>query len=412
MATVKILQDKVNKLEKKAQQKANKASRKNKKNRSRRLRKKNQRGNARSSIAISDSMSKYVNTIINPFDSAVVGRPPDAYVGESIILRDYNQMARYGIMASNATSSAGIIGVVYFLVPGYSDLFNYYSQNYGSSTNQDTPFWHIGAMAIGDQGYVVPTDDTHACYNYFAPANEEQIFQNGDIPASFAETARIIAAGFRIWPSIEVITSDTIPAIQSIYAGQMTLVNLAGEIVSQSKIVLDVLNSAGNFKTYSNSLGVSVRLNPLATNIMRMKAQDDFLQESNTLNQVQVPVVVVYYTQAITTEQTGPIEGSLLYTVPNFMQSQFWIEANLKLPTPVMQTKSPIDAGFEGIRAAILAGGDNVFPTITEGHSFRGLGAHLLKFSNHVANFFGRASSLTSKVSRGISALNSVFQDD
>lgn len=376
-------------------------------------------------------MAKWVNTMTNPFGSDCGCQIPDDVVANTMVFKDYVAIGEYGYygatndLGGDSAEDPGVpgstSGICFFLIPGAAEINTYYSSTYSNTDGSDTyyGYWHVGVALINSSGYLSGVNDSQYFYNVVPQSNEYLIFNQAAANDSLVSTLRISSCGFRVWPRIQMITDSSTLAIATIQAGSMSMDAFFTDffVSTGRKSIYSGVNTNPNFKTYDNSQGVTCRFNTLQGNNYRyynMKTQNTWSNQDNFLDAQNIPIVVINFTQSITgtipSEDTVPYDTTFFNNLPIYFQDVFWLEGSPQVPTPLMPTKSPIDYGFDSVAKSIMASGD-MFPTVTEGHSFRSFSKKLGKFTKHASNFVGRASLLGSKVGRALNRAAEEFEE-
>lgn len=404
MASVKQLQKRVNVLER----------RKNNSNKRRRNSNKPQprRSNRmmRNVATISPSLSRFLNTVVNPFGSsgALI---PDHWVGYSVIMKDYVPQQQLSIISSLADTGGSIQSVVLFLMPGKPMANNYYSSaqsNYDLS-DTDYSYWHLGCASVTD-GTMDRVKDSVQAYGVVPSATESTIFNTVIPENSLAQGGRVASYGLKVWPIIETITSSDTVAIATIYAGQMSVAQFTQDFIAYAgsqKPVLQGIESNPDFKTYSNSEGCTVRVNTLQDGFLDFKTQYQWLNSNvAAVDQYTIPIVYITFTAPIDASSTT--ETYCTYDLPIYVETVTWLESQLQVPTPLTPNKSPIDVGYNHIRSVVLSQ-SNQYPTIVSGHTFENFTRIFKRSVNTVRRIANRASKIASGVSRTAQFVNNML---
>lgn len=379
------------------------------------------------SVSLDADTQRWVNVMTNPFGANNGCQIPDSVVAETMVFKDYTAMGQYDLAGSTTdlggdpndptTTPATTSGICIFAIPGTAEKNIYYNSTWSNidNTTNNYSYYHVGAALINSSGQLSGVDDNQYFYNAYGPVNEPTLFAD-TAEDSLVTTLRIAGMGFRVWPVIGMITSSETLAIATIQAGGMSMDAFFTDFFTNGtrKSIYDGVNSSPNFKAYSNQQGVTCRFNPIQGNNFRyynMKTQETWANSDNYLDDMQIPIVVIKLTQPV--EGTGtsvPLLESVFSDLPFYFQAVYWLEGAPQVPTPLMPTKSPIDFGFETVAKSVQASGQ-LFPTITEGHSFLSISKKLGKFARHTSNFISKASVIGRKVQRVSNRIADEFEE-
>lgn len=378
-------------------------------------------------VVLDADTQRWVNVMTNPFGSNNGCQIPDAVVAETMVFKDYNAMGQYSLYGSTTdlggdpndpiTTPASSTGVCFFAIPGKAEKNVYYDATQSNTTQSgiNVEYYHIGAALINSSGQLSGVGDSQYYYNVIVPANESTLFA-AEAANSLVTGLRIAGFGFRMWPVVGMITDSSTQAIATIQAGSMTMDAFFTDFFTSGtrKSIYDGVNSSPNFKSYSNQQGVTCRFNCIQGNNFRyynMKTQETWTNQDNYLDDMQIPIVVIKFMQAVDgTGEDTPLLESEFANLPYYFQSVFWLEGIPQVPTPLMPTKSPIDFGFDAVAKSIQASGQ-LFPTITEGHSFLSISKKLGRFARHTSNFISKASAIGKRVQRVSNRIADEFEE-
>jgi Ni/Co efflux regulator RcnB len=375
-------------------------------------------GGRRGGLSMSQPMQRFINCVIDPFgDNSNGAQVPDNWRGDSTIMKDYTGLIQPNNYSANSWTTGGLNGVLYFMVPGFVQSNTLYNPNYSnypptvSTTNYS--YWHIATCGIGDEDFACPIDDAQIYYGINTTVNLPTIFNYADSASSLAQSTRITSIGLRIWPRIPYVTESNSITISKIVAGEMQLAAIFQDMLAFSgtqKSVEACVQSSERFKTYTNADGVTVRMNTLQDTFLTMKSQLTWSEERFLIDELMVPVVAVYFTQAIDGDPytTGGLENCSVFTLPLFYQSIFWHEAQLQVPSPILPVTSPIDHNYLSVINMVLSA-PGLFQVVTKGHTFKGLGQMISRFSRHAATFLDSSSKMLGNVGRVASYASGVF---
>lgn len=361
-------------------------------------------GRGARTLLVSPVMHRFINCVTDPFGCRDGACVPDSYVGHSLVLKDFIPNSLLTAIGSTEQTVSSISAIVMWIVPGVASTQYYSTSSNMDNSDDDYSYYHIGIACLTSDGVIASIADGVNYYPAYGPKNEITIFSE-DTSNSLAQSGRIVSFGLKVWPQIETITTSDTLAISTIMAGTIQYSSLITDYLDfggTQQQILAGLESNGNFKTYPNAEGVTVRLNTLQPDMISMKSQTNWHDSSKYyIDEYHVPLIYIGFTQSIS-GSAGAIDGASYFQTPLYIESIVWLEAALQTPTPILQTTSPIDHNYLNIVTSMLAAGPAVFPVVTRGHSFKSFSQNMAKFSRHVAAFLDNSSHLATSVSRGL----------
>lgn len=361
---------------------------------------------------VNTNTQQWLNAVTNPFGT-MGSKVPDDFSGETVMFKDGNTMIDVVVNADFEISvDIGVSACVFFLIPGYASSNTYYSSTQVLNGDVDTPYYHVGVMMVDTNGICIGAQNgVGPFYNTYAPQNEVDLFNVVANSNSMANALRLVSAAFRVWPQVEVQTSSDQLAVYSYTGATMNLANFMNSYVSGQSSLTSGLIDPLSLKTYSNTTGITVRLNPLQganfKPVLNMKSQSGWTLDSNNLDTINIPIVLVQFNQTLVPVQIS--DSANRYTLPIYFESTYWLEGILAQPSPVIGKASPVDSGFDEACDAVLANKD-IFPEITEGHSFKKFTSQMGIFASKAGRFVNNASRFGTSLGRGLEAFSTQMQ--
>jgi hypothetical protein len=320
---------------------------------------------------VSDPIQRYLDCINRPLDFHEDGRIPDGNPSNSIMFVDYldDNPFETPVWANATQTTVAGVGITYSY--GRNLLRNNCVDIPSGGDATDGAFWGPIYFFIDQNNFIIPWDGNVANSYYWSnpTSNIAQIvgsIDGYDQETALANQLRLLSAGIRMLPTIELVTDSSTFAVSRYYAGQLT----PSTIDNAANFGLDflaIMRASCSFNEYTNAEGVSARLNPhqegiyKVTNFQTLGVVNDV---TFTLDNFMFPTIVAQFT----TTQIVTIGNSL--TCPIRTTFRTYLEGILNLPTPLVTTKVPYRPMW---REAVAAFSYNVieFPLVVKGHTFK-----------------------------------------
>jgi hypothetical protein len=365
---------------------------------------------------MSKVVQQFIDQLNRPFDYHTDGRLPDGYPNNTTKLVDYYDGLNFSLPATSATQT--IIGIGFYLTYGANVIVQQAKWMNGSSGSSPTGAVNMG---YGFEFFLIGTAGTILSYSTLAavaPQQREQIEtirnvmeekylediseikteedvgataiqgfmtygttnyttimggtsnNNYNRQTATAQAVRILSAGMRMLPTIEVVTNSSTVAIQKYYGCQITP-NQLYDVFASSTNVLTTLKELPSYFETNNARGISGRFQfPLHTSYSaywNMMPIDIIASTNyNSFDNDPFPVLCAYFNTSITTSITVPT------SLPFNFDVRFTFESVLETPTPIMGSRPPYDPTWKNTLCNYNYSVDK-FPTITEGHSFKAI---------------------------------------
>jgi len=317
-----------------------------------------------------------------PFDFHPDGRVPDGNPNSTMQLLDYyddngvNTPAGQGGSAQLASLVA--LGVMYaygqnLIRERTYDMFTCTARN--NSLYGPIYFW------LSQDGTIISLDAesqdgnaTTATSAFWSndPVNQEQITGaiNGfSFNSGLTNALRVLSAGVRLWPTIELVTDSNTLAVSRYYGAQVTAASINTAFENGDNF-FSIMRNSPSYQEYSNSQGISGRfqpyqqgsvLKPLNLNSLALIAD-----ENMDTNGLYYQVVLARTTQTVQWVATANITYG--FPVRSFFRTI--LEGSLTQPTPLQATRMPYVSDWEDKVCHQMYRTD-LFPTIVSGHSFK-----------------------------------------
>jgi len=317
--------------------------------------------------------ARFLEQTNRPFDFVENAMIPDGYPIPITRLIDFDDRNGFVLPSSN-TSTVSVAYVGFILSYGTNDIggnCDYFSSTASTgsiATPIYAPIWFFcdSNCVIQDwaTGVVTGPWSTYGTQNYDNICGAT--FNTGvNTDVSLASSLRMISAGIRIWPQIELATNSSTLYVAQYYGCSILMKNLAA-LYDNATSVVSAMKESPDFNQFSNSEGMCARIDVAqSAPINPVKFYDlDSLNNINlNTNGVMFPLVLVQLSapQTWTTTQTLPI--------PINCRFQYNFESILSKPTPIVSILAPLSLDWEKCLQVLQYMKDD-FPLIVQGHSF------------------------------------------
>lgn len=312
----------------------------------------------------------FINAVVNPFSADQPARVPDFESLQSVCFRDQAEIATPGAGFDTPNPGQVISGVVFFTSYGWTQMKNTFCD-----PTADESVYHVGMIgfdAVGGPLFVTAT----TFYESFLSQNYDTIFGNlgGGLPNSggaLVQAHRVVANGLRILPAIEMVTDTTIPYVSYYTSGQNTATELQLWMNGSGVDIRTLVKNSPHAEVYGNSEGTSNRYDPAQkSGLFEVIQLNNWGNDAKRKDDIRMPTVAIQFSQAITIGDPMPI----------ICHIQWWLECELRQPTPIATSPSPVDAAFDSVMI-MLSSSDDIYPVVTKGHSFKNFARGLPRFA-------------------------------
>lgn len=327
-----------------------------------------------------DSVSALINTINRPFDFHPEGRVPDGNPNMTMQMADYydDNGAATPLLQTGNTLSLDAIGVMYTV--GINNVRNI-TYDINSCTTRDNQFYGPIYFFIDQSGTVVQfpgiSDDgldtkEDAYFWSNDPVNIKQLvgsYNGFDAANAMTNAIRVLTAGVRFWPTIELVTDSTTIAVSRYYGCQMTPQSLANAKTNGDNIY-SIFRNSPSYHEYTNSEGISGRFQPCQQGSifrpLHLNQFNSFLNNATSTDGVYFPALLarLTYTQSL----VGNDETAYTFPVRSFFRSL--LECSLNQPTPLQPSRVPYVPDWED-KVQHFTYRNDLYPSIVSGHSFK-----------------------------------------
>lgn len=189
-----------------------------------------------------------------------------------------------------------------------------------------------------------------------------------DYEQSMITAFRLISAGIRFLPTIELITDSSTVAVSKFYGASLSPATLyrCGE---QGEDIFTILRNSPDYIEYPNKDGVSGRVQPYQDQILnmtKMNALETYSAQADTsedTSAIYFPVLVARFTAPISLSTLGTV------SLPVRPYCRVILESILNLPTPIISDKTNLDPRWCD-KLKMFQFDTNKYPVIVKGHTF------------------------------------------
>lgn len=278
--------------------------------------------------------------------------PPDIVFDAVGVMYCYGQNLVRNITYDTYTCTQrnnALYGPIYFFIDNTGAILNMWGiSGDGLATAQQAMFW---------------SND---------PVNMEQIvgLVNGtDSGVSLINAMRVLSAGVRFWPTIELVTDSTTVAISRYYGCQMTATSLFNN-ADQQKNMYTVMRNSPSYNEFPNSKGISGRFQPCQQgsilNPLNLNTIENIFDDNLLTNGMYFPVLLARLT--IDQSVTSNDNTNLTFPVRSYFRTI--LEGSLNQPTPLQSTRVPFLPEWED-KVKHFSYRNDLYPSIVSGHSFK-----------------------------------------
>jgi len=314
----------------------------------------------------------WIEALVDPLNNVKPVTLPDGKLVRSVSFTDYNSqtniLAKYNNSITVPIQSSGFL--LYF--------------NYGSGPINTTTLAPV-AYSAGYWMQIIPVD-----------LNGEPIYDDsGHIPLPIyfentnggsnditllSKAYRLLAAGFRILPKVEIATTDTTQRVSHYYGAALQNIDIFNWLAAVTPFsAQNLVQSSPYFREYTNKYGICMRYNPCQDT-----RQVDYYSEDGLLS-TDNDYFSTWYQPAVFIQFLNPIIATTaIYTYPVLWDSKLWLEADMRLPSPIAMSMTSKDMAILAVMRQL--NNDSLFPLVVEGHSFKNLASSIGKFTKQLHN--------------------------
>jgi hypothetical protein len=331
----------------------------------------------------------FLEALVDPFGADQPARVPDIERLNSVCFRDALEIAA----PTNTFDGTSINGVVLFISYGYTQMQNQFC---GSSVGQS--LYHFGIAGIDANGNPVLNTglyDAAVSMNY---TNIVGIGADGtfNFDDSLAQSMRLVAAGLRILPAIEVVTDTTVPYNSYYISGQLTGTELFEWFNASGYDIRTLLKNSPYSEVYGNNDGTCNRYDPIQKDgLFETRSLINVRTAPHSRDDVRMPCVVIQFSEPINSTEA----------LPFIVHVQWWLECTLRQPTPIYASPSPVDPNFEHV-LSVLSQSDDIYPIVTKGHSFGTFSQRFPAFLRNASDIMRTSASFLRSSERFITGIS------
>jgi hypothetical protein len=374
---------------------------------------------------INKASISFLNAVVDPFHATTACKVPDTLQNESISIRDT-------IDTQQLVNDAGAPswGALVWLSSGYSTASN-------ALSSKPSSMYRMNVLPVDANGVAIEVS-----YSSFEFINEASIIGNDGTQTGWGPAQvtalRVVSMGLKALSAIETVTDTSVNYVTSFVGGQITENDIDTAIENQYDLHT-VVQQGTNIKEYGNNEGCTVRYNPFQTNeqldmlpmntaisstfnndnilwpfIMFRCSQEvlgtdgetknsdsedsksDFtfikqtkeerIKERERKKKGSIPIDIKIPIKAMPGADPGPY--------PVYVWGRVWLEAELRKPTFIYSTPSPVDPEFDKLRSYMSTASGKVHPLTASGHSMKRFEQHLRAFMSHVKQQYRLGTSL------------------
>lgn len=357
----------------------------------------------------SNRIVSLLDCINRPFDYHPDGRVPDGNPNATMQLVDYydDNGVYTPILSSEATEPLSIdgFGIIYGF--GQNDVR---SQTYDITsclTRGDQLYGPI-YFFVGATGQILTILGADAANEESAdsafwsndPVNLSAIVGSEtsyDYNTGMVNSLRVLSAGLRMWPTIELITDSNTLAVSRYYGCQITPASISNA-QNDGTNIYSVMRNSPSYYEYANSQGISARFQPQQQGSvlqpLHLNALANIYNSSMDTSGLFVPCVVARLTQQVSLVP----DNNIGMPVRSYFRTI--LEGSLTQPTPLQPTRVAYESDWEDKVHHFMYRND-LYPTVVSGHSFKAV----LK---SVVDTLGKGKEIKQLMSNALSTLNSL----
>lgn len=338
-----------------------------------------------------------IDCINRPFDFHPDGRVPDGNPNSTLQLVDYyDDNGVNSPVANNGGPDITFdaVGIIYCF--GQNALRALTYDTYTCTDRTDAIYGPI-YFFIDNTGAIIEFPGisgdglltTHTGYFWSNdPVNLQQIVGAVDDAKesdALVNALRVLSAGVRFWPTIEMVTDSTTVAVSRYYGCQMTATSIVNAAQQQYNFYSSMRNSP-SYHEFANSSGISGRFQPAQQGSiikpLYLNGLDNLVTDTIQGDGMYFPVLVA----RLTIDQVLTPNGTDSQAFPVRSYFRTILEGSLNQPTPLQATRVPFVPEWED-KVLHYSFRDDLYPTIVSGHSFK-------KVENAVVKLMGRDSDV------------------
>jgi len=292
----------------------------------------------------------YLDMVVNPINCDKPSQVPDLGTEATLV-------ARGQLDLPSISGATGCIGMLCWIRTGWSDLLN------------DIGGGVAGSGDITSFEYLYVDTSGHL----FMPGAVVLGHGITSVDSMQAQSAsvRLTAAGLRVLPKIEVVTDTSVPFINFLIGGQLSLLEIYRAFLNSENIVTAIKTSPCA-ETYGNSTGACVRYDPFQDeNQLRFLPGMTYWNNQGIANfdGYRMPCMYIEFSEEI---------GAAAH-MPAIFHATAWHEITIRQPTFLYGIESPVDVNFPVIRS-IMSRCINAYPLVVPGHTFLPFNAGIQSF--------------------------------
>lgn len=364
-----------------------------------------------------DAITPLLDCINRPFDYHPDGRVPDGNPNHTIQLIDYyDDNGVFSPAISNATSityNFDAVGVYYTYGQNIVRSQTYDLTTMDVRTGQDYGPIYFFLSADGSitpieaQAVSNPSVVQTASFWSNDPVNMNQILganTGSDTNTSLTTALRLLSAGIRLWPTIELVTDSSTLAV-SRYYGCSIAPSSVENALSDSSNFYTVMRNSPAYTEFTNSQGISGRVNPLQEgsplNMMALNGLQVISDTNFDLSGMYFPCLVARLTSQVSDVNAN---NQIAFPVRSFFRTV--LEGSLTQPTPLQATRVPYEPGWQD-KVHHFSYRSDLYPVIVSGHSFKNVSAAIARImgkNREMANILNEARSALSLMKKTYNA--------
>jgi hypothetical protein len=334
-------------------------------------------------------MRNYLSSVVDPFGATQPSFIPDGVSLASISLRDYTTAQLQNMTGSDAYGC--LITLNYGRTIGKS--------TYGSTTNPLLYEVAVLFTTADDE----PLLNGSSKYESSAPEYYAQITGGSaagggwDRDTALATSFRPISLGLRALSTVETVTDTSSQRCLYFIGGQLSSDEIVDAIADTTSIPT-LMRATPCSHIYANSEGCTARFDPFQSdNILQFRNASTLTASGSPIDfsAVRFPAVFVRFANVVAHLDQAPV---LLETI-------FWLEALLKLPSPIYSEPSPVDPAFDTIVSA-YRGCPDTFPLVVKGHTFPSFDSRARRFASRLWNVVRVGSHINPQLRQAVSAVD------
>jgi hypothetical protein len=329
-------------------------------------------------LQVSPETKAFLDCIVNPLDCQTPAQVPDIYTGSTVCMTDWTDT----ISPVNTSVLVPAGGLFMVQVSGSCDMRGIWPVAFGAERWYGVYGWYFDSNGVAISDALFATQPVN---ENFIDGVDPTTATPVNLDAAFMAAGRVFGMGFRVLPTVEMVTDTTVNYLQFIVGGQLT----PGEIFdayNDGSLIFDMVKNSRGSQMYANNQGVCVRYDPFQReDQLEMMGTDKIMTTDRPVDGLHFPCVAIKFKDLIA-------PGSVA-SAPLTIADRYWIEAVPKQPTPIYAQRSPTDLLYPQLRM-LMAGGCERHPLVTKGHSFASFVSAAPSFLRTVAGVLQGTSSI------------------